>query len=76
MIREECEYSSTCIMDEGKCMYCLNHSLFKEKKSVLKGKKNTDLVTGEHYHVKNVIVYGVKYTNYTDIFMKYNIDLY
>ena len=43
MIREECEYSSTCIMDEGKCMYCLNHSLFKEKKSVIKGKKNTDL---------------------------------
>lgn len=29
-------------------------------------KKNTDLVTGEQYKVKNIIVYGVKYTTYTD----------
>ena len=28
--------------------------------------KNTDLVTGEQYKVKNIIVYGVKYTSYTD----------
>jgi len=29
-------------------------------------KKNTDLVTGEQYHVKNILVYGVKHTTYTD----------
>ena len=29
-------------------------------------KKNVDLVTGEDYRVKNIIVYGVKYTRYTD----------
>ncbi len=29
-------------------------------------KKNTDLVTGKQYEVKNIIVYGVKYTTYTD----------
>ena len=28
-------------------------------------KKNTDLVTGEQYKVKNVLVYGVKYNTYT-----------
>ncbi len=28
-------------------------------------KKNTDLVTGEQYHVKNILVYGVKYETYT-----------
>ncbi len=28
--------------------------------------KNTDLVTGAQYKVKNIIVYGVKYTSYTD----------
>ncbi len=28
--------------------------------------KNTDLVTGKQYEVKNVIAYGVKYTTYTD----------
>ena len=27
--------------------------------------KNTDLVTGEQYHVKNVLVYGVKYNTIT-----------
>ena len=27
--------------------------------------KNTDLVTGEQYRVKNIIVYGVKYDSYT-----------
>lgn len=29
-------------------------------------KKNTDLVTGKQYEVKNIIVYDVKYTTYTD----------
>ena len=29
-------------------------------------KKNTDLVTGKQYEVKNIIAYGVKYTSYTD----------
>ena len=28
-------------------------------------KKNTDLVTGEQYHVKNILVYGVPYETYT-----------
>ena len=28
--------------------------------------KNTDLVTGKQYQVKNIIAYGVKYTTYTD----------
>ena len=28
--------------------------------------KNTDLVTGKQYEVKNILVYGVKYTTYTD----------
>lgn len=28
--------------------------------------KNTDLVTGKQYEVKNIIVYGVKHTTYTD----------
>lgn len=28
--------------------------------------KNVDLVTGKQYTVKNIIVYGVKYTTYTD----------
>ena len=28
--------------------------------------KNIDLVTGKQYEVKNIIVYGVKYTTYTD----------
>ena len=32
----------------------------------MNSKKNIDLVTGEQYHVKNIIVYGVKYTTYTD----------
>ncbi len=32
----------------------------------MNNKKNTDLVSGEQYHVKNIIVYGVKYTTYTD----------
>ena len=27
--------------------------------------KNTDLITGEQYRVKNIIVYGVKYDSYT-----------
>lgn len=29
-------------------------------------KKNVDLVTGKQYQVKNIIVYGVKYSSYTD----------
>ena len=28
--------------------------------------KNLDLVTGEQYHVKNIIAYGVNYSTYTD----------
>ncbi len=32
----------------------------------MNSKKNTDLVTGEHYHVKNIIVYGVKHDTYKD----------
>ena len=28
--------------------------------------KNVDLVTGKQYQVKNIIVYGVKYSSYTD----------
>jgi len=31
----------------------------------MNNKKNTDLVTGEQYHVKNIIVYGVKHDTYT-----------
>jgi len=31
----------------------------------MNSKKNTDLVTGEQYHVKNIIVYGVKHDTYT-----------
>ena len=31
----------------------------------MNNKKNTDLVTGEQYHVKNIIVYGVNHTTYT-----------
>ena len=30
----------------------------------MNNKKNTDLVTGEQYHVKNVIVYGLTYETY------------
>ena len=32
----------------------------------LNNTKNVDLVTGKQYEVKNIIVYGVKYTTYTD----------
>ena len=32
----------------------------------MNGTKNTDLVTGKQYEVKNILVYGVKYTTYTD----------
>ena len=28
--------------------------------------KNVDLVTGEQYKVKNIIIYGVNYSNYVD----------
>ena len=31
----------------------------------MNSKKNTDLVTGEQYQVKNIIVYGVKHDTYT-----------
>lgn len=31
----------------------------------MNNKENKDLVTGEQYKVKNIIVYGVKYTKYT-----------
>ena len=30
----------------------------------MSGKKNTDLVTGKQYEVKNIIVYGVEYSTY------------
>jgi len=36
----------------------------------MNGTKNTDLVTGEQYQVKNIIVYGVNYSNYT--YNRYN----
>ena len=32
----------------------------------MNGSPNTDLVTGEQYQVKNIIVYGVNYSNYCD----------
>ena len=32
----------------------------------MNGYSNTDLVTGKQYEVKNIIVYGVYYTNYCD----------
>ena len=31
----------------------------------MNNKKNTDLVTGKQYTVKNIIVYGVKYETYS-----------
>ena len=30
----------------------------------MNGTKNVDLVTGEQYKVKNIIIYGVNYSNY------------
>ncbi len=44
-----------------------NYEYDSENKYYLRSmnsKKNTDLVTNEQYHVKNIIVYGVKYTTY------------
>ena len=41
----------------------------ENKKMYLRSMNNTsnvDLVTGKQYEVKNIIVYGVKYTNYCD----------
>lgn len=32
----------------------------------MNGTKNVDLVTGEQYKVKNIIIYGVNYSNYCD----------
>ena len=32
----------------------------------MNNQKNTDLVTGKQYTAKNIIIYGVKYTGYTD----------
>ena len=32
----------------------------------MNGSRNKDLVTGEQYKVKNIIVYGVNYTSYCD----------
>ena len=32
----------------------------------MNNKKNTDLVTGQQYEVKNIIAYAVKYSTYTD----------
>ena len=36
----------------------------KMYKRFMSGKKHVDLNTGEHYKFKNIIVYGVKYTQY------------
>ncbi len=33
----------------------------------MNGTKNVDLVTGEQYKVKNIIIYGVNYSNYCQI---------
>jgi len=41
----------------------------KDNKNYLRfmnSKANTDLVSGKQYTAKNIIIYGVKYTNYTD----------
>ena len=46
-----------------------NYTYDTDKKVYLRSmnsKKNTDLVTGKQYEVKNIIIYGVKYTSYTD----------
>lgn len=46
-----------------------NYSYDANKKVYLRSMgntKNTDLVTGKQYEVKNIIVYGVKYSTYTD----------
>lgn len=32
----------------------------------MNGTKNVDLVTGQRYEVKNILIYGVKYTSYCD----------
>ena len=45
--------------------YEYNSSLKKYLRNI-GNKKNTDLVTGKQYEVKNIIAYGVKYTTYTD----------
>lgn len=45
-----------------------NYTYNEETKTYLRSMnntKNTDLVTGEQYQVKNIIVYSVKYSNYT-----------
>jgi len=45
-----------------------NYVYDKEKQVYLRSMNNTknvDLVTGEQYEVKNIIVYAVKYSNYT-----------
>ena len=45
-----------------------NYSYDTNSKTFLRSmgsKKNTDLVTGKQYQVKNIIVYGVKYETYT-----------
>ena len=46
-----------------------NYQYDVDNKSYLRSMNNTknvDLVTGKQYTVKNIIVYGVKYTTYTD----------
>ena len=46
-----------------------NYTYDEEKKVYLRSMNNvanTDLVTGKQYEVKNIIVYGVTYTTYTD----------
>lgn len=46
-----------------------NYQYNADKKVYLRSmgsKKNTDLVTGKQYEVKNIIVYGIKHTTYKD----------
>ena len=46
-----------------------NYEYDKNNKNYLRSMNNTkniDLVSGKQYTVKNIIVYGVKYTSYTD----------
>ena len=45
------------------CQYDSNNKNYLRS---MNNTKNIDLVTGKQYRVKNIIVYGVKYTTYTD----------
>lgn len=50
MIREECEYSERCVSD--KCLFCMNHSLFKENKKY-KSNNNSELFKNYDYKTAN-----------------------